>query len=235
MVDPVEPAPVEPVPTPEPVKTGYATELREDGWNLLDYTVEGGQRYVISELFEELAKRKQEAEDSKAQLKSTKIIMIILVVAVILLALTATLLFFKIRDMMDAAYFEEWRRRQSARGRDREARRKPVCPRWAQAQNLVAVVRQDPLVVEGRQDLRAAVVRQDPLVVVVRQDLRAVVVKQDLLVVARQGPPVAVRQDLPVAARQGPQVVVRPGPQAAVSKQDRQEARHVLLNRLPSL
>lgn len=99
--------PVEPAPTQEPVKTGYVTELREDGWNLLDYTGEKPCRYVISELFEKIATCEKEAEDSKTQLKSTKIIMIILVVAVILLALTATLLFFKIRDMMDAAYFEE--------------------------------------------------------------------------------------------------------------------------------
>lgn len=99
--------PVEPVPTPEPERKDYETKLYEDGWNLLDYTVEGGRRYLISELFGSIDKYKKEAEDSEAKLKSTKLIMIILVVAVILLALTATLLFFKIRDMMDAAYFEE--------------------------------------------------------------------------------------------------------------------------------
>lgn len=104
---PVVTDPVEPEPTPAPPKTGYETQLLEDGWNLLDYTVEGGRRYVISELFESRDRYMKEAEESKAQLKSTKIIMIILVVAVILLALTSTLLFFKIRDMMDAAYFEE--------------------------------------------------------------------------------------------------------------------------------
>lgn len=109
-VEPEVPAvtdPVEPEPTPEPVKTGYETQLLEDGWNLLDYTVEGGRRYVIADLFADRDKYRKEAEESMAQLKSTKLIMIILVVAVILLALTSTLLFFKIRDMMDAAYFEE--------------------------------------------------------------------------------------------------------------------------------
>jgi len=104
ITDPVAP---EPDPTPEPVKTGYETQLLEDGWNLLDYTGEEGKRYVISELFSSIEKYRKEAEESTARLKSTKIIMIILVVAVILLALTSTLLFFKIRDMMDAAYFEE--------------------------------------------------------------------------------------------------------------------------------
>ena len=104
---PVVTDPVEPVATPEPERKDYETQLYEDEWNLLDYTVEGGRRYVISELFGSIDKYKKEAEDSEAKLKSTKLIMIILVVAVILLALTATLLFFKIRDMMDAAYFEE--------------------------------------------------------------------------------------------------------------------------------
>ena len=104
---PVVTDPVEPVATPEPERKDYETQLYEDEWNLLDYTVEGGRRYVISELFGSIDKYKKEAEDSEAKLKSNKLIMIILVVAVILLALTATLLFFKIRDMMDAAYFEE--------------------------------------------------------------------------------------------------------------------------------
>ncbi len=104
---PVVTDPVEPEPTPEPAKTGYETQLLEDGWNLLDYTGEEGRRYVIADLFADRDKYRREAEESMAQLKSTKLIMIILVVAVILLALTSTLLFFKIRDMMDAAYFEE--------------------------------------------------------------------------------------------------------------------------------
>lgn len=104
---PVVTDPVEPAPTPEPVRKDYETQLLDDGWNLLDYTGAEGRRFVISELFASIDRYQKEAADSAAQLKSTKIIMIVLVVAVILLALTATLLFFKIRDMMDAAYFEE--------------------------------------------------------------------------------------------------------------------------------
>lgn len=99
--DPVIPAD----PVPAPVQKDFDTQLEEDGWYLLDRPA--NSKYLISELFETAANNKKLYDDSQAKLKSMQIIMIILVVAVILLALTATLLFFKIRDMMDAAYFEE--------------------------------------------------------------------------------------------------------------------------------
>lgn len=118
VTDPVEPEvptdpvdPVEPDPTPAPVQKDYDTQYYEPGedevggWYLLDYS--SGQRYLITSLFETTKQNKTLYEEGQAQLKTMRIIMIILVVAVILLALTATLLFFKIRDMMDAAYFEE--------------------------------------------------------------------------------------------------------------------------------
>ena len=106
-------APSENVPTepetpatdPQPVHKDFETQLNDDGWYLLDYTT--GEMYLIEDLFD-VAERNQELyEQSQAKLKSMKTIMIILVFVVILLALAATLLFFKIRDMMDAAYFEE--------------------------------------------------------------------------------------------------------------------------------
>ena len=113
VTDPVEPEvpevtdPVEPEPTPMPEQKEYDTKKYEDGWYLLDHTGEQGVRYLISDLYNSTANYKKLREEGDAQMKSMRIIMIILVVAVILLALTATLLFFKIRDMMDAAYFEE--------------------------------------------------------------------------------------------------------------------------------
>lgn len=105
-VDPVESAEgAEPDPTPTPVQKDYDTQLNEDGWYLLDHSA--NRMYLITDLFETSANNKKLYDDSVAQIKTMKIVMIILVIAVILLALTATLLFFKIRDMMDAAYFEE--------------------------------------------------------------------------------------------------------------------------------
>lgn len=118
--------PVEPEPTQAPVHRDYETQLYdEDGWNLLDYTKNPAVRYPIVDLFEAAnssTEYQKKYEESQAQLKSTKVIMIILVILVIVLALAATLLFFKIRDMMDAAYFEEVeketiRKRQGAGGK----------------------------------------------------------------------------------------------------------------------
>lgn len=118
--------PVEPEPTQAPVHRDYETQLYdEDGWNLLDYTKTPAVRYPIADLLEAAnssTESQKKYEESQAQLKSTKVIMIILVILVIVLALAATLLFFKIRDMMDAAYFEEVeketiRKRQGAGGK----------------------------------------------------------------------------------------------------------------------
>lgn len=118
--------PVEPEPTQAPVHRDYETQLYdEDGWNLLDYTKTPAVRYPIADLLEAAdssTENQKKYEESRAQLKSTKVIMIILVILVIVLALAATLLFFKIRDMMDAAYFEEVeketiRRRQGSGGK----------------------------------------------------------------------------------------------------------------------
>lgn len=92
-------------PVAEPEHKDFETSLEEEGWYLLDYTT--NQKYSIEEIFDTAEKYEELYNQSQAKLKSMKTIMIILVVVVILLALAATLLFFKIRDMMDAAYFEE--------------------------------------------------------------------------------------------------------------------------------
>ncbi|MDE7222651.1 MAG: SH3 domain-containing protein, partial [Acetatifactor sp.] len=116
--DPPVTDPVEPVttPEPEPVHKDYDTQFYNEQWYLADYTQD--EMYPISELLEAGPKNKALYEEAQADLKSTKIIMIILVVLVVVLALATTLLFFKVRDMMDAAYFEEveqetMRKRQS--------------------------------------------------------------------------------------------------------------------------
>lgn len=119
-VDPVEPDP--PV-EPEPEQKDYETKLYEgEGWYLMDYTQESPVRWSIAELITSGTENLNLYKESQKELKTTKIIMYVLVVLVIIFALVATLLFFKIRDMMDAAYFEEVeketvRRRQGAAGK----------------------------------------------------------------------------------------------------------------------
>lgn len=102
--DTEEPAQTE-APVEEPVHKDFETSLEEDGWYLLDYIT--NQKYSIEEIFDTAEKYEEMYNESQAKQKTMKTVMIILVVVVILLALAATLLFFKIRDMMDAAYFEE--------------------------------------------------------------------------------------------------------------------------------
>ncbi|MDE5892223.1 MAG: SH3 domain-containing protein, partial [Acetatifactor sp.] len=104
VADPVDPVVTDPV-EPEPVHKDYETQQFDGVWNLVDYVQ--NQRYPIEDLINAGKQNKQLYDEAEAKLKSTKIIMIILVVLVVVLALATTLLFFKVRDMMDAAYFEE--------------------------------------------------------------------------------------------------------------------------------
>ena len=104
VTDPVDPVVTDPV-EPEPVHKDYETQQFDGVWNLVDYVQ--NQRYPIEDLFNAGKQNKQLYDEAEAKLKSTRIIMIILVVLVVVLALATTLLFFKVRDMMDAAYFEE--------------------------------------------------------------------------------------------------------------------------------
>lgn len=105
--DPVVTDPVDPVVTPEPapVHKDYETQQYDGVWCLVDYAQD--QMWTISELLTAGPTNKELYDEAQAKLKSTKIIMMILVVMVVVLALATTLLFFKVRDMMDAAYFEE--------------------------------------------------------------------------------------------------------------------------------
>ena len=124
--EPETPDTEEPAADEEPVQEqehkDFETQLEEDGWYLLDYT--SGNKYSIEEIFDTAEKNAELYEQSQERLRSMRIIMIVLVVVVILLALATTLLFFKIRDMMDAAYFEEVeqetiRKRQGQRAANR--------------------------------------------------------------------------------------------------------------------
>lgn len=126
--DPVVTDPVDPVvtPTPAPIHKDFDTQQVDDEWYLVDYVQEG--MYPISDLLQAGPKNLELYQNAEAKLKSSKILIIILVVLVVVLALATTLLIFKIRDMMDAAYFEEVEKETIRKRQDQRASGKASMP-----------------------------------------------------------------------------------------------------------
>lgn len=103
-VVPPEETPQNPEETPQESKD-METQLQDGEWYLINNAE--NKQYNIEELFNAIDKNAQLYKDSAATVKKQKIIVIVLVIVVVVLALGVTLLIFKIKDMMDAAYFEE--------------------------------------------------------------------------------------------------------------------------------
>ncbi len=86
----------------------WETQQEGDKWYLLNREI--GKKYAIQDFFdlEESAEQlKQLYEEAYSQNKTQKMIVIILVFVLVLMAGAITLLIFKVRDLKDAAYFEE--------------------------------------------------------------------------------------------------------------------------------
>ena len=96
----------------------YDTTL-EDEWYLVDNVK--GEKWSITEIFEGLDQYKAAYEQQQKTVKSQKTGIIILVVLVILFAIAATLLFFKVKDLMDDAYFSQVEK-ETVRGRQGASR-----------------------------------------------------------------------------------------------------------------
>ncbi len=82
----------------------YDTQEGDDGvWYLLDYTK--GEKWDIVKLFDEQKTNVADLIDAKSAVKAQKIVIVILVILLIAAVAFAALLYFKIRDISDDAYF----------------------------------------------------------------------------------------------------------------------------------
>lgn len=106
--DPATPAePEEPVSDPEPETKLYETILQDGAWLLVDNTGAEPKGYAINKLFEGVTGNAQIIEESQKTVKNQKIIIIILVFLLVAAAAGIAFLVFKVRDLMDSAYFNE--------------------------------------------------------------------------------------------------------------------------------
>ena len=107
----------------------YDTKIKDDGtWVLLDYTK--GQEWNLVELLDSYQKNGAELIEAKKDIKTQKIIIIILVIVVVGAVLAATMLYFKVKDISDEAYFaavekETIRERNAMKGQQGKDPRAP--------------------------------------------------------------------------------------------------------------
>ncbi len=85
----------------------YDTLLRDGEWLLVDNEAPSPQGYSIEKMFESVNKNTELLEASQKEIKNQKLIIIILVILVVAASAGIGFLVFKIRDMMDSAYFNE--------------------------------------------------------------------------------------------------------------------------------
>ncbi len=112
--------PVEEVEEPEEIKK-WDTILQEDKWYLQN--TETAKQYVIDDLFTAAQTNAQLFEDSQKTVKSQKIAVILLVILLIACAGVIAMLYLKLKDMSDSAYFSEAekeaaRRRENAKAQN---------------------------------------------------------------------------------------------------------------------
>lgn len=102
-------APEEPAPTtdPEPETKPYDTLQQDGAWLLVDYTGTEPKAYSIDKLFKSVEDNGKVIEADEKTIKNQKIIIIILVFLLVAAAAGIAFLVFKVKEMMDSAYFDE--------------------------------------------------------------------------------------------------------------------------------
>ena len=116
--DTTEPDATETVPEPEVTKD-WETQLQGEDWYLLDMANNG--QYKISDIFAAVNTNKAAYEEAQKTVKSQKLVIVILIIVILALGGAAAFLVYKIKDMMDSAYYhqvekETLRRRSSNEG-----------------------------------------------------------------------------------------------------------------------
>lgn len=151
---PEEGKPTEPDVKPEQPeqKKLYDTRLSDEGiWYLQDFTKNPGEEWDVVKLLEDYKANAAELITEKSTIKTQKIVIIILVVFLIGAVLIASLLYFKVKDVTDEAYFaavekETLRERNAMRAKD---------PRAPSARNVMQTVGSDGTRIARQQDARA--------------------------------------------------------------------------------
>ena len=117
---PDETPPVETTPAQPETTQDYGLLYQDGAWKLAVYNTENPGTYDIDQLLRMVASNQETYEDMQSSIKGQKVAIVILVILLVAAAGAVGFLLYKIKDMMDSAYFNEVERdtlrRRSAQG-----------------------------------------------------------------------------------------------------------------------
>ena len=100
-----EPDATEPEASEPEVTKDWETQLQGEDWYLLDMANNG--QYKISDIFAAVNTNKAAYEEAHKTVKSQKLVIVILILVILALGGAAAFLVYKIKDMMDSAYYNQ--------------------------------------------------------------------------------------------------------------------------------
>lgn len=104
--EPVEEQPEETEEPKEPAKAWETYYTEDDSkWHLLDNTT--GNSYDIAQIFSSVEANTKTLQDTLKENKNQQVIIVVMVILIVVLATAVSLLFFKMKDLADAAYYNE--------------------------------------------------------------------------------------------------------------------------------
>lgn len=100
--------PEEPAPAPEPEEVKDFDTMQIDGtWYLIDNTKDAAEKHDIQGLFDKVTNNAAAYTKAEKTAKTEKVVIIILILLLVAAAAAIALLIFKLKDMLDDAYFSE--------------------------------------------------------------------------------------------------------------------------------
>ena len=119
--EPITDDPVTEVPDTPVVETkDYETFEAEGKWYLVNNTTSPAYQYEIEKVFEAAETNAKLYEDCLKKVKAQKVFIIILILVLVAVGVGATLIIFKMKDMLDEAYYDDVEKEVAAKRQNKQ-------------------------------------------------------------------------------------------------------------------
>jgi hypothetical protein len=121
VVPPVETPPVEVLPeTPIVEVKDYETFEADGKWYLVNNTTSPAYQYVIEDVFKAAETNAKLYENSLKKVKTQKVFIVVLLLLLVAIGAGATFVIFKMKDMLDEAYYEDVEKEVAAKRQNKQ-------------------------------------------------------------------------------------------------------------------